>query len=327
MGGQLTARQPENRRGALARRERQLATLANRQHGVLSRGQLLAVGLSVRTIERRVAAGRLYLLHRGVYAFGRERVSRRGRWMAAVFACGEGALLSHRSAAVLRGLMRPHRGPAEVTSAAGRGRPGIAVHEAGIFREDRSVVAGIPATSVARTLFDLAEVVDERQLERAFEEADRQRLLEMRAVEDVCARGHGRRALRPVRRLIEEAREPTWTQSDLEDRFQALCRDYGLPSAHTNVTVLEHEADAFWPGEKLVVEVDSWSFHRHRAAFERDRARDAAMQAAGYRVIRVTHRRLEKEPATVAAEIRCLLAAGRSDDVTGESAGEGRAGS
>jgi very-short-patch-repair endonuclease len=163
---------------------------------------------------------------------------------------------------------------------------------------------------VARTLFDLAEVVDERQLERACEEADRLGLLEMRALEDVCARGIGRRALRPVRRLIDAARLPDMTRSPLESRFVSFCRDYALPQPQTNVTVLDHEVDAYWPDARLVVEADSWSFHHHRAAFERDRARDAVMQAQGFRVVRVTHRRLEREPLTVAAELRRLLTAG-----------------
>jgi hypothetical protein len=228
--------------------------------------------------------------------------------MAAVLACGEGALLSHRSAAALWALMkRPRRQPVEVSATAGRGRPGITVHEGGIHKADRAVVADIPVTSVARTLFDLAEVVDERKLGRAFEEADRLGLLEMRAVEEVCARGVGRRALRPISRLIEEAREPVWTRSDLEERFALFCRDYDLVPGATNIEVLGHEIDAFWPRERLVVELDGYSFHRHRAAFEADRAKDAALQAAGYRVIRVTDRRLEREPAAIAEEIRQLL--------------------
>lgn len=230
--------------------------------------------------------------------------------MAAVLACGEKALLSHRSAAALWGLTRVSRGRIDVSSASGRRRPGIAVHEGAIVDADRAVVDGIPVTSIARTLFDLAEVVDEGQLERAFEEADRLRLLEMRALEDMCARGHGRRALRPIRKLIELAREPATTRSPLEDQVLALCRKHDLPLPATNVTVLGCEVDALWPSQKLVIEADSWTFHSHRAAFERDRARDAAMQAEGYRVIRLTHRRLEREPKAIADEIRRLLEAG-----------------
>jgi very-short-patch-repair endonuclease len=274
---------------------------------VLARQQLLAAGFSVRTIRRRVEAGRLELVHREVYAFGLGQVSLRGRWLAAVFACGEGALLSHRSAAALWGLMRTRRGSVEVSATNGRSRPGIAVHEGGIHNTDRAVVDRIPVTSVARTLFDLAEV-DERELGRAFEEADRLGLLEMRRLEEVCARGHGRRALRPIRRLIEEAREPVWTRSELEYRFALFCRDQGLPPNETNVEVLGHEVDAFWPRERVIVELDSYEFHRHRAAFEGDRTKDTRRQAAGYKAIRVTDRRLRREPAVLAGEIRSLLA-------------------
>ena len=178
------------------------------------------------------------------------------------------------------------------------------------------VVDSIPVSTVPRTLLDLADVIDEPELERVFEEADRLGLLEMRALENVCARGYGRRGLKPLRRLIEEARAPEPSRSTLEDSVLALCRKYDLPSPQTNVEVLDHEVDAFWPQQKLMVEADSWSFHRHRAAFESDRTRDAAMQAAGYHVIRLTHRRLEREPACVAAELSRLLAAGEGRAVS-----------
>lgn len=260
----------------------------------------------------------------------------RGHWMAAVLACGEGAVLSHRSAAALWGLTRPRSGSIEVSAGSGRvrrgrqGRQGIRVHEGHLDRQDRTVVAGVPVTSVHRTLFDLAEVVDERHLERAFEEADRLRLLEMAVLEDVCARGRGRHGLRPIRRLIDAARAPVTTRSPLEDLVVALCREHGLPLPQTNVMILDHEVDAFWPREWLMVEADSFAYHGHRAAFERDRARDAAMQAEGYRVIRLTHRRLEGEPAAVAAQIRRLLRLGSDgpdpiDEATG-SEKDGRAG-
>ena len=168
----------------------------------------------------------------------------------------------------------------------------------------------IPVTSVARTLLDLAEVVDRQRLEGAWEEADRLGLLELVAVERVCERAHGRRALKPIRQLAEEARAPTYTRSPLENRFIEFYRSHlaDLPEPHTNVSILDHEVDAYWPKHRLVVEMDSWEFHHHRAAFERDRARDATMQAAAYRVIRLTHRRLEREPAAIASQLRALLA-------------------
>jgi very-short-patch-repair endonuclease len=163
-------------------------------------------------------------------------------------------------------------------------------------------------TTVARTLFDYAEVADFQRLEHAWEEADRLRLLRLHAVEEVCERGYGRRALRPIRRLLGEARAPDEKRSPLENRFAAFCRKHRLPPPVTNVLVLDHEADAFWPAARLVIEMDSWEFHGHRAAFERDRARDAALQAADYRVLRLTHRRLENDGAAIATQIRQLLA-------------------
>jgi hypothetical protein len=181
------------------------------------------------------------------------------------------------------------------------------VHEGGVNKDDRAAVAGIPVTSVARTVFDLAEVVDEQQLGRAFEEADRLNLLQMKALEDVCARGQGRRALRPIRALIEAARSPVISRTDLEERFALFCRDYDIVPAATNVEVLDHEVDAFWPRERVIIELDGYAFHRHRAAFEDDRSKDVARQVAGYKAIRITDRRLEREPDTVAAEIRALL--------------------
>jgi very-short-patch-repair endonuclease len=162
--------------------------------------------------------------------------------------------------------MASPRGVVEATGVNGRERPGIVVHEGGIYGEERTMVGGIPVTTVARTLFDVAELRDERRLEKA-----------------------------------------------LEDRFLELCREHDLPLPQTNVTVAGREADAYWPRQRLVVEVDSWSFHGHRGAFERDRARDAAMQAEGYRVIRVTHRRLQRESKSVAGELRHILR-GRAGD-------------
>jgi predicted transcriptional regulator of viral defense system len=312
MRPQLPARQARDRRRRLSLREREIVALGNRQHGVISRRQLVDLGLGVRTIGRRLETGRLHRLHREVYAVGDPRVSVRGRWMAAVLACGEGALLSHRSAAALWGLIRPARDAVDVTSSSGRRRPGIAVHECAVYDEDRSELAGIPVTSLARTVFDLAETIDEERLIRAVEEADRLKLLRVSELEAVYARCPGRRALAPIRRLLDDLRAPVETRSPLEDRIVALCDEYELPMPATNVTVLDHEVDALWPEQRLIAEADSVAFHSHRAAFERDRERDAARQVAGYRVIRLTHRRLEREPATVADELRSLLNCGRA---------------
>lgn len=165
-------------------------------------------------------------------------------------------------------------------------------------------------TTVARTLFDFAEVAPYEELKKAAEAADRRNMLHLRELEEVCERGRGRRALRPVRRLLVELAAPDEGRSPLEIRFPAFLREHRLPPLAQNVLVLGHEVDGLWPQAKLVVELDSWEHHGHRAAFERDRARDPKFLTAGYRTIRVTHRRLDREPAKLADEIRQLLAMG-----------------
>jgi very-short-patch-repair endonuclease len=294
-------------------REQALAGLAIRQWGVVTWEQMLAIGFESTGIKRRLADGRLQAVHREVYAVGHPHLSPQGRWLAAVMAYGEGALLSHRSAAALWGLARPRTLVIDVTAPAGRQgirrREKIWIHRGRLHPEDRAVRAGIPVTTVARTLFDLAEFVSLKRLESAWEEADRLNLLQLRAVEGVCERGYGRRALRPTRRLLAEARASTITRSPLEDEFEAFCHAHHLPAPVFNTTVLGLEVDALWPSQHLIVELDGFAFHRHHAAFQRDRARDAAIQVAGYRAIRLTHHRLDNEAATVAEELRALLQA------------------
>jgi very-short-patch-repair endonuclease len=296
-----------------AGRERRLAGLATRQHGVVSHEQLLRLGFGVGWIERRLWEHRLRQVHRNVYAVGHLRVPMRGHWWAAVLAYGPDALLSHHTAAALWAFQRPRRGPIHVTAGSGRQgirrREGIWIHRCKLAPEDRTIREGIPVTTVARTLFDLAEVVPFDTLKRAAEEADRLKLLRLRQLEEVCERGYGRRALRPVRRLLTELRAPDEGRSPLEIRFAGFLREHRIPAPVQNVHVLGHEVDALWPAAKLVVELDSWEHHGHRAAFERDRARDPKLLLAGYRTIRVTHRRLDREGDKLAAEIRQLLGA------------------
>lgn len=188
-------------------RERALSDFAIRQWGVVTWEQLLAVGFEPAGIRRRLADGRLQAVHQGVYAVGHPHLSQQGRWLAAVLAYGEGALLSHRSAAALWGLGKPWTPAVDVTAPAGRQgirrREKIWIHRGRLHSEDRVVRAGIPVTTVARTLFDMAEFVSFKRLESAWEEADRLNLLQLRAVEGVCERGYGRRALKPIRPLAQ----------------------------------------------------------------------------------------------------------------------------
>jgi very-short-patch-repair endonuclease len=289
-------------------RDQELAALAARQHGVVARHQLLALGLGRGAIDSRLRSGRLHAVHRGVYAVGHRCLSRRGIWLAAVLACGDGALLSHQCAAALWGLIDPSPPPIDVTATRGRpGREGIRLHRASVHLRERSARHGIPTTCVARTLLDMAALTPERLLRRAYKEADRLNLLRPGALEQVCRRSVGHRGLAAIRRLVMEERGGA-TRSALEDLFVALCRRHRLAVPAVNTPLLGFEVDAFWPRQRLVAELDGFAFHRHRAAFERDRARDATLQAAGYRVVRFTHRRLEREPDAVAGELRALLA-------------------
>jgi hypothetical protein len=174
--------------------------------------------------------------------------------------------------------------------------------------EDIAEQHGIPVTSVARTLLDLAEVVRPRELGRAFEEAERQSLLDMRALKNLRARSHGRHSLALLDALLAEARPPPKdTRYELEHRFLDLIRETGLPPPATNVLIEGFLVDAVWPKQRLVIELDSRAYHDTRAAFERDRVRDAALQVAGYRVLRITWKRLHAEPEAVVADIRALL--------------------
>jgi len=292
-------------------REQGLRALATRQHGVVSHRQLIELGLGIRWIERRLAEGRFEAVHRDVYSVGHSRLSQKGRWWAAVLAYGTGTVLSHQSAVVLWGLRRGRAGAVHVNAFLGwqgiRRRRGIWLHRCQLRAEETTSYKDIPVTTVARTLFDLAEVVPFEDLKKTAEAADRRNLLQLRELEGICELSRGRRALRPIRRLLAELAPPDEGRSPLEIRFAAFVREHRLPAPFQNVEVLGHEVDALWPAAKLIVELDSWEHHGHRAAFERDRARDPKLLIAGYRTIRVTHRRLDREPDQLAAEIRQLL--------------------
>jgi hypothetical protein len=270
------------------------------------------MGFGEEAIKTRLAEGRLHHLHEEVYAVGHTRLALRAPWWAALLAYGPGAVLSHHSGAVLWGIRRKRRGPIHVTAPCGRQglrrRKRIWIHRCKLTAEDMTTRDGFPVTTLARTLFDLAEAAPYDQLKSAAEEADRLKLLRLPELERCCERGHGRRGLRPVRRLIANLRPPDEGRSPLEIRFPEFVRVHRLPAPVQSVDVLGHEVDALWPAAKLIVELDSWEFHGHRAAFERDRIRDTTLMIAGYRTIRVTHRRLDGEAEQLAAEIRQLLA-------------------
>lgn len=273
-----------------ASRDRSLARLAAVQHGVVSSAQLADVGLDRSATMRRARAGRLHLIHRGVYAVGHAGIGFEGRLMAAVLACGPGSVLSHRSAAELWGMLPEARGPVHVTVPTHAGREkrhGLIVHRS-VTLGSAAIAEreGIPLTSPRRTLEDLHRRLDAEQHRRALRRAVDLGLLE-----------------------VASWRREALTRSELERRFLALCRRRRLPRPEVNARIGGYEVDFLWPERMLIVETDGFEFHRSREAFERDRERDAVLQARGYRVLRLTARQVEHDPAAVVRSLRALLIA------------------
>jgi hypothetical protein len=251
------------------------------------------------------------------YAVGHPRVPVEGRWLAAVLACGPSVALSHRAAAALRGLLPTARARTDVTvRAAKRGsRPGIEVHAGGTLRPaDVTRVDGVPCTTVARTLLDLSEVVDDHTLARACERAESLRSFDMLALDDVLVHAGGRRGAPRLRAVIARlGGDPRITRSELEERFLALCGAAGVPAPRVNAWIDlpggAIEVDFAWPAQQLVVETDGHEAHGTRLAFERDRERDRRLVLAGWRVVRFTWRQVAAAPKEVASTLRALLSA------------------
>ncbi|MDX6682299.1 MAG: hypothetical protein QOG94_2338 [Solirubrobacteraceae bacterium] len=293
-----------------------IAEQAFLQHGVVALWQLVDFGLSAAATRQRVASGRLHRVHAGVYAVGHERRSRDGRLMAAVLACGRDAALSHRSAADKRSLWRTSRSAIDVTTPrqGGRGHAGIDAHTSTtLLPRDVEKVDGIPCTSVARTLLDLAAVSPRRVVERAFDQAEVHRRLDARTIEDVLSRAGGHRGARILRSILDDhVRVSVLTRNELEARFLELCGGAGLPAPEVNAWLhldpIGYEADFLWRTRRVIAEVDGRDVHTTRRAFEHDRRRDQRLMLAGYRVVRFTWRQVSGEPATVAATMRELLA-------------------
>jgi very-short-patch-repair endonuclease len=281
--------------------ERLLAAIAARQHGVVTTAQLAAAGVGKNGVTRRVADGRLRRLHRGVFLLG----PLTGPWtreMAAVLACGETAVLSHRSAAALWGLHRAWLGPPEVTVVEGssRGKTGVRVYRTTRLdpRETRRR-EGVPVTAPARTLLDIAALVSPRDLARAVEQAQVLRLVRP----DTIDLRRGRPGAPALKAVLNLHHQPSLTRSEAEQRLLELVRIARLPAPETNQPLLGYEVDFLWRAQKLVVEVDGFAFHSTRQAFERDRRRDAHLQAAGYRVIRFSYVQILEQPDAI---IACL---------------------
>jgi very-short-patch-repair endonuclease len=271
-------------------------------------------GLKHSAIGRRFENGALHRWHRGVYLVGHQALPRFARERAALLACGDGAVVSHSSAAVLW-RMAPESPISDVhVTVIGRkcrSRSGLRAHRMKTLDpRDLRWIDGLPVTSPARTLLDLA-AIRYPDLERAFADAHAQRLIKPGELVAAIERAGPRRGVRALRALISD-NETGFTRSKAERLLRRLIRQANLPEPRFNVPFRQYELDAVWPEHRIVLEVDGYNYHGHRAQFESDRRKDMALMAAGYRVIRVTWRQLCNEPLAVVAVIATALGRGRS---------------
>ena len=270
--------------------DREVADLATLQHGVVSLAQLRAAGVSDDSVVRRVRAGRLHRVHRGVYAVGHRRLGERGHLWAAVLAV-PGGVLSHRTAAAVWDLCPTPSGRLDVTTTGGaRSTKKLRVHHT--QRLEATTKDGLPVTTVARTLRDLAAEGDPR-LARRLARAEHHRLLDTTALAEQCDRPGGRR----LERALSELR-PGVTRSELEERFLEELKRAGLPRPEVNARIAGYEVDFVWPKQRLIAETDGAATHLTLTAFEADRRRDAVLVSAGWRVVRFTWRQVTDGSAT-----------------------------
>ncbi|HXR60397.1 MAG TPA: type IV toxin-antitoxin system AbiEi family antitoxin domain-containing protein [Solirubrobacterales bacterium] len=280
---------------------REAWALAENQHGVLSRDHLLEVGYTRQAIDHRIRTGRLHRLHRGVYAVGRSYVTDHGRWMAAVLACGEGAVISHSSAAALWRMGSEGRGVVELSlpSLSRRRRPGLEIHQRlSLERRDTTREHGIPVTTPIQTLIDMSLRLDRAGIERMINEADKYNVAHPPGLRRALDSRIGEPGAATLRHVLDR-RTFRLTKEELERRFLPLAREARLPVPLTGQWVNEFEVDFYWPDLGLVVETDGLRYHRTPAEQARDRLRDQAHTAAGLTPLRFTHEQIRYEPEYV----------------------------
>ena len=291
---------------------RTIDELAVRQHGVVSRAQLIRAGVPADVVDRRVAARRLRPLHRGVYAVG-PLLAPRAAEMAALLACGDSAVVSHRSAAQLWEVVtREETALIDVSTCGGdhSRRPHVRVHRVSMLPQEHVTRMGaIPVTTITRTLCDIASLLPERDLERAVAEAFSRQLTDRVALQKFVS---ARTRAGPLQRLLTAEAEPALTRSEAEEHLLLLIRKAQLPPPATNARVCGYEVDLYWRAERLVVEIDGFAFHSSARRFESDRRRDATLAAAGVRVMRVTWRQLVHEPEALVARLAQTLVRARA---------------
>lgn len=288
------------------KRSRAAWELAGRQHGVIARKQLLALGFSSREIEHRVARGRLHLVMRGVYAVGWPTLTRKQWWMAAVLACGEGALLSHCSAAALWGIEaeRNRKIDVSVRRRTRLRRPGICVRSRSELRDgDVGCRNGIPVTGIVRTLVDIAAELSPRAVERAVNEADKLDLIDPEALRSALDEYEGEPGIGPLRAILD-IRTFRLSDSDLEIAFRQIAKRAGLAIPLTKQMVNGFEVDFYWPVSGLVIETDGLRYHRTPSSQARDARRDRTHILAGMTPLRFTHYEVRYEATKVAHALK-----------------------
>lgn len=314
-------REPFDRRTELAsprtahdRREARMATISAAQHGLVSTTQLAGLGLDSGAIARRVRQGRLHRIHRGVYATGDRRLSPGGVRMAAVLASGPGALVGLDNAGIAWGLLRGTPRLTHIVVPAGSGvrnRAGIRIHRrSSLAPRDADLLDGIPTTSVARTLVDLADHRSPARVRQAFVAAEQARLIDMRAIEDVLDRSGRSRGAAVLRELLR-GYDPRWqeTLSGLEIQVLDLIARAGLPEPLVNDWVAgRFLVDFLWPDHKLVVEADGGRSHGTPGARRKDARRDHTLRQLGFRVLRLSDDEIAHTPTDAAMKLASALA-------------------
>jgi very-short-patch-repair endonuclease len=286
------------------------ARLALRQKGIVTRAQLIALGVPPDWIKRWCKRGALHRLYPGVYAVGHLALSPLARLQAALLACGPDAVLSHAAAAFLWGLSDHLPAMIDITVKHGQRRPkqGICLHHVSSLGEgDLRRREGLPLTSPARTIIDRAAYVTMDELERLVSEARARELLRPGELEAALGRAGRRHGVGRIRAFLDSEEEPDFTRSKGERRLRRLLRQARLSQPRANARIGRWPVDFLWPDEKLVVEFDGFRFHGHRRAFERDRRKDVELVNAGYQVLRFTWRQLKEEPLAVLAAIARAL--------------------
>ncbi len=303
--------------GLSARQHREVGRLVGAQHGVITLGQLEAIGLTEDAVIKRVARGQLHRIHQTVYSLTPQVMTQRGKFMAAVLACGPDAVLSHCSAAYLWGLVDSWEEPIDVMAPNRRGRSpdGVAAHRDGSLQPiDKTTLYGIPCTTVARTILDFAGVEPEWKVRKAVAEAEVLEILDKSKLRALLKRSRRRRGVARLRLILDTIHPQTKrTRSELERMFLKMCGNHSVPEPEVNVWLpaadgKRYQADFLWREQALIVEADSRRYHDTDSAFVSDRKRRQQLELAGWRVSQCTWEELEQEPRRLAQTVAALLA-------------------